>query len=375
MTSFSSQTLSESLAFLEARSILLEPCSFSDLNGWTEEEAEEAFLAFVVACMIQCRSQWRVLCPGRPFLEPLSRLQKDIAALFPPDLLEGESWHDTIKRYGMFCKARVFFETYFRPYRIAHTLGSSKLITAYFEPEYIGRSIPCGNFTQPLLGLPRGWPKNHVLPSRRDIQAGALKPYSEVLAYLNPVDAYMAHVQGSARIWVADQESFLRLIYAGKNGHPYQSLARIVMETSSPSQPFMAAPELISWAHAHPEAAAWAMDQNPSYVFFQTIEDFKADHSHSLGPIGGAGIPLIPGRSCAVDSSLWPYGLPFWVQPSEPLIGYDFPRLLFAHDTGSAICGPERFDIFFGTGQEWGAKAGRICHSGSSLVFLPRDGI
>jgi membrane-bound lytic murein transglycosylase A len=193
------------------------------------------------------------------------------------------------------------------------------------------------------------------------------------LVYLHPVDAYMAQVQGSARIWVEDTQKFLRVIYAGKNGHPYGSLARIVKETSPLSQPFMAASELVAWAYEHPREAHEAMGKNPSYIFFQDAETFRPGSQHAFGPIGGAGIPLIPGRSCAIDSTLWAYGLPFWVRPSEPVIGHRFPRLLFAHDTGSAICGPERLDVFFGTGPEWGERAGRVCYPVSSFVLLPKE--
>src|SRR5579883_2394273 len=151
MTSFSSHTLSELVAFLATRSVYLEPCSFAPIVGWKDEDVCEAFSAFIVASIMQNRPNRRVLCPGRPFLEPLEKLQCHIASLFPSDILEYESGLHNIQEYARSSHPRSFFETYFIPYGISHTGENKRLITAYYEPEYSGSSVACGHYKMPLL--------------------------------------------------------------------------------------------------------------------------------------------------------------------------------------------------------------------------------
>jgi len=180
-------------------------------------------------------------------------------------------------------------------------------------------------------------------------------------------------VQGSARVRLADG-SLLRLAYAGRNGHPYTSIGRILIDTGEIAEADMSLATLKQWIRAHGQnpgdAGALLMHRNKSYVFFSLHEECEP----ARGPIGGQGISLTALRSIAVDRAIWTYGLPFWIAADLPWRGSSpspFRRLMIAQDTGSAITGPARADIFFGSGDDAGARAGDIRHAGDVVVFLP----
>jgi membrane-bound lytic murein transglycosylase A len=184
------------------------------------------------------------------------------------------------------------------------------------------------------------------------------------------VEVFVIQVQGSARIRLADG-SIVRVAYAGRNGLPYTSIGRILVERGHIPLAEMSLERLMAWLRANPEAGREVMRQNRSYVFFRRADELDpAD-----GPIGGAGIPLTPGRSLAVDRTLWSYGLPFWLEGELPLAhGGSEPlrRLMIAQDTGTAIVGPTRGDFFFGSGPEAGTRAGLLRHATRFVVLLPK---
>jgi membrane-bound lytic murein transglycosylase A len=187
------------------------------------------------------------------------------------------------------------------------------------------------------------------------------------------VEVFLVQVQGSARVRLANGR-LLRLVYAGRNGQPYNTIGRILIESGKMARADMSLATLKQWIRAHGQnpgdAGAALMHRNKSYVFFSRREECE----QAYGPIGGQGISLTALRSIAIDRAIWTYGLPFWIAADLPWRGSPsspFRRLMIAQDTGSAITGPARADIFFGSGDDAGARAGDIRHAGDVVVLLP----
>jgi membrane-bound lytic murein transglycosylase A len=178
-------------------------------------------------------------------------------------------------------------------------------------------------------------------------------------------------VQGSARIRLADG-SVMRVAYAGRNGRPYTSIGRLLVQQGEMDLESMTLEKLMGWLKQHPGPARDLMRQNQSYIFFREASELAPGD----GPIGGAGIPLVPWRSLAVDRTLWAYGLPFWLEGELPVTlaeAEPLRRLMIAQDTGSAIVGPARGDFFFGSGAEAGRRAGLLRHQTRFVVLKPRS--
>jgi len=315
--------------------------SFSDLPGWAGDDHAAALAAYRRTCRRNspvCRAAGRAAAKG------------------------GE-------------EPRLFFESRFRPVEVS----ASGFLTGYFEPEVPGSLESAGAGSMPLLarpaGLvmkpkrsPKGWPEGLVaarrtakgfepLPDREGIETGALGMEARPLVYVDPVDAFMIQVQGSARIRLADGR-VLRVGYDGKNGHPYTAIGKVLAEKLDVPPAGMTADRLWSWLKAHPDEAPAIMRANRSFVFFKPI---RTDGSQ--GPVGGADIPLTAGRSLAVDRRAWPYGTLVWLEGELPRPeGGAAPlrRLTVAQDTGTAIVGRARGDLFFGSGARAGAEASLV---------------
>ena len=269
--------------------------------------------------------------------------------------------------------------------------------TGYYEPVVEGSLTKTVAFTTPLYPPPpnlvgatpgtpipgldpaltagRKLPDGTIepMPDRAAIEAGALTV--RPLLYLRtPVDAFFIQVQGSARIKLADG-SFRRLAYAGRNGYPYTSIGKLLVERLKIPPADMGMVQLRAWIRANgegpTEAGGKLMQANRSYIFFR----FDDGLPQTAGPIGGEGISLTPLRSLAIDRAAWPYGLPFYVDailPWRSAAPAPFQRLLIGQDTGSAIVGLARGDIFFGTGDEAATRAGPIRAHGTLFVLWPR---
>jgi membrane-bound lytic murein transglycosylase A len=290
-------------------------------------------------------------------------------------------------------QARRFFEDRFEPHDVIPP-GGRGFLTGYYEPEFPGSREPTPAFRVPLLARPEDLvtvPQGETLPGldpglqagrrtaeglrpypdRAAIEEGALGPLARPVVYLRePGEAFIIHVQGSARIRLADG-SAMRVAYAGRNGHPYTSIGRILVERGAIPLAEMSLERLMGWLRDHPGPARDLMRTNRSYIFFREATELAPED----GPIGGAGVPLAPGRSLAVDRSLWSYGLPVWLEGALPLsLDRTEPlrRLMVAQDTGSAIVGPARGDFFFGSGAAAGTRAGLLRHPVRVVVLLPK---
>jgi membrane-bound lytic murein transglycosylase A len=356
----------------------LEPISFSEVSGWPEDDHAAALAAFLRHCAEKPASASSVRSGA------LGVSAEALAALCGPARAAAATSESDA--------ARRFFETAFRPHRIA----ASGFVTGYFEPEFAGARKPDAIHRTPLLrkpdvlvalsdasgtqDLPPGL--THAFrdaagrlveaPDRGAIMDGALDGRGLELVWLaDPVDAFYIHVQGSARIRLAGGGA-MRVGYAGKTGHPYSPIGRVMIERGLAEPGTVTMSVLRDWLAENPEEIDGVLRRNRSYIFFREIEDLDPDD----GPIGAAGLPLVAGRSLAVDASLHTYGTPVYVSATLPALadGQEraFRRLMIAEDTGSAIVGAARGDIFFGTGDEAGRAAGGVQHAADMIVLVPK---
>ena len=350
---------------------------FSELAGWAEDDHAAAFAAFRKGCPIVVE-------------RPPKRRKIDVdGAQFARICGEALALPETLERD----QARAFFETWFDPHRAGS--GNDAFFTGYFEPEVAGSRERGGAYQYPLYRRPKDLVKidktnrpPELDPAvrfarqtddgvvayfeRREIESGALDGLVLELFWLaRPIDAFFVHVQGSARIRLTDG-SLMRVAFDGKSGHDYTSIGRVLVGGGALSEAEASMETIRAWLAAHPDAAREVMWQNRSFIFFRVTDVPSED----LGPIGAAGIALTAERSLAVDRSWHPFHVPVWVDVELPIgpagAFRRHRRLTVAQDTGSAIVGPARGDIFFGSGEEAGALAGRVKHFGDLVVLVPR---
>ena len=286
--------------------------------------------------------------------------------------------------------ARRFLESRFTPYRIRH----AGFVTGYFEPELAASRTRTAQFSTPLLKKPHGlvavtaanrpadWPDglSHArkaggtltaLPDRGAIMDGALDGESLELVWLaDPIEAFFVHVQGSARLRLTDG-THMRVGYAGKTGHAYTSISRVLVKRGegTPEEFTMAGTK--AWLKDNPDKQDALFRENRSYIFFREVTELDG----AEGPVGAVGLPLTAGRSLAVDPAHIPYGALVFVGASlqDPASGTAFQRLMIADDTGSAIKGPARGDIFVGSGDAAGDFAGAIRHPADFTLLVPNS--
>ena len=252
--------------------------------------------------------------------------------------------------------ARRFFEQSFIPVELGPTPG---LITGYYEPEVEGRAARDAHFAYPLYAPPTDLPADRPWFSRAEIEAGDLLAGRELVWLSDPVEAFFAQVQGSVRVRLGDG-SVRRYGYAAKNGHQYRSIGKELTRRGVGGPEGITADGIRDWCRAHPDAVPDLLRHNPSFVFFRQL-----DLDARTGPIGTAGCPVTAMRSLAVDPDITPLGAPVWVE------GGPLATLMIAQDTGSAIKGPQRGDVFCGTGTEAGHMAGDMRISGRLVTFFP----
>ncbi len=354
----------------------LVPTSFDALEGWNEEDHEAAFAAF--------RHSASFILNRPPTTREGSAKSEQLLALAQLALDLGE-------RPGA-DKARDFFEAAFIP----HKMGSKGLLTGYYEPCFKGSRRKSPEFSIPLhkrptdlhpigaemakdAGLssetsfarqsPQGW-SYHV--SRAEVYDGALDGQGLELVWLrDPVDAYIIHIQGSARIQLEDG-SYLRVGFDGKSGYPYLSIGKVLIENGIFTSDTITMDRLTDWLREQADLGLSVMAQNPSYIFFKEIKDHFASDLN-IGPKAAAGVPLLAQRSLAVDRTLHTFGMPIWLNTKLPISQGDcyLNKLVLAHDTGSAIKGQARGDLFCGTGQEAGRLAGELKQATQFTLLFP----
>lgn len=272
--------------------------------------------------------------------------------------------------------ARVVIESLFVPIEIQSQTGDSRF-TGYFEPTYQARRRPVHPYTEPVPALPADLVPNGANPKQR-LRNGKTRPYPSraditrtgvtAIAYAHPSDVFFLQIQGSGRLQFPDG-STLRAAYAAHNGHPFKSTANWLIKAGHISRGQASMQGIRAWMdRANPADARRAMNYNPRFVFFKSMPEGDA----TLGPKGAQSVPLTPLGSMAIDTSVHPLGMPMFVQTTAPGLGGDWSGLLIAQDTGGAIKGAVRGDIYFGTGPIAGSKAGTMNAPGRMWVLVPR---
>jgi membrane-bound lytic murein transglycosylase A len=355
----------------------LEPVRWTDLAGWSADDHLAAFAAYQAGCQA-ARKMRRTDDHGQIF-EALWNICRNAVSLQPRDA----------------ATARAFFEQNFRPVRISRLGEAEGLVTGYFEPVVAGSRFPSPEFHVPLYRRPPdlvaagyksgslAFPNKGVRVGRRNgseivpyhdrgaIEAGALDGQKLEICWLkDPLDLLAIQMEGSARVILEDGTP-LRISYDSHNGYRYSSFERVLIERNLISRQEMSAQRIRDWMTAHPEEAANVRATNRSYVFFRVT-----GLTNEGEPVGAQGVPLTPGRSIAVDR-VHEYGTPFFIEANLPIenakSASPFGRLMIAQDTGSAIVGPARADLYLGAGDEAGRIANRIRHSGRFVMLLPRE--
>ncbi|HEY0214213.1 MAG TPA: MltA domain-containing protein [Paenirhodobacter sp.] len=252
--------------------------------------------------------------------------------------------------------ARLAFEIGFEAFEV--TPPGTARFTGYYEPELAASPIRTDDFPAPLYAMPPGLP-SPWLP-RADIIAGDLLAGYEIAYVSSRIEAFLAQVQGSVRLRMTDG-SVWRLGYAGKNGQPYASIGRELVRRGVALADQMTPDAIRIWCAENPDLVTGLLNTNPSFVFFRVL-----DLPPETGPIGSMGLPVTARRSLAVDPAVIPLGAPVWIDC--PGFG---ARLMVAQDTGSAIKGAGRGDIFIGSGADAGRIAGGINTAGR-MIWLRR---
>lgn len=342
----------------------VEPLSFATMPGWREDDHGAAFQTLQKSCsaILQAAPTKKT----RPMTAGLYRACDRARGLGTPD--------DD--------QARAFFETNFKPVRIVpamHTYGyytgADGFFTGYYEPEMMASRVKTDEYNVPLYRVPAkvAGRKSKVFAQfdRIAIEAGALAGKGlEICWVKNPVDAFFAQIQGSTRVRLDDGQ-LLRLNYIASNGMKYTPVGRIMIEQGLCTPEEMSMDKIREYMEGNPEAGKALREKNRSYVFFSETP-LKPDDE----PIGAQGRQLTPGRSIAIDPAFHAYGTPIWIDAVFPInseVPQDtFRRLTFAQDTGSAIKGVARADIYFGHGENIPSIAGRIKQFGKFVILVPR---
>jgi membrane-bound lytic murein transglycosylase A len=355
------------------------PVAWADIAGWNDDDHLQAFKAFRLSCKPISAQR---TSPAEPKALGIS-LRDPCRAARAADLSDG-------------ARARAFFEEHFLPLRISRLGENDGFVTGYYEPVIDGSRTQTDVYTVPVYRRPsnlfvRGFKQSSVsLPNkgqvfrkigrrklvpyydRAEIEDGAIAGRGLEICWLkNQTDLLFTQIQGSARVRLEDG-STLRINYDAHNGYPYTAVGRILIDRGTIPKEQMSMQKIREWMEQNPDGAQELRRQNRSYVFFREVTLSDKDEA-----VGAQGVPLTPGRSIAVDKALHVYGTPFFIEGELPIDSEQsktpFRRLMIAQDTGSAIVGPARADLYFGAGAEAGRVAGRLRHNMRFVMLVPKS--
>ena len=355
------------------------PVAWTDIAGWSEDDHLQAYKAFRGSC--------------RP-IAAQRNLPADHKAL-------GISLRDPCRAAKALdisdgAKARAFFEERFLPLRISRLGEDDGFVTGYYEPVIDGSRIQTDVYNVPVYrrpsnlfvrgikqsasGLPnkgqvfRKIGRRKLVPyyDRAEIEDGAIAGRGLELCWLrDQTDLLFTQIQGSARVRLEDG-STMRINYDAHNGYPYTPVGRILIDRGIVPKEQMSMQKIREWMDQNPDGAKELRRQNRSYVFFREVHLSDKDEA-----VGAQGVPLTPGRSIAVDKTLHVYGTPFFIGGELPIESEQsktpFHRLMIAQDTGSAIVGPARADLYFGAGVDAGRVSGRLRHNMRFVMLVPKS--
>jgi len=355
------------------------PLAWSDIAGWNEDDHLAAYKAFRVSC--------------KP-IAAQTGLSADSKALGtslrdPCRVAKGLELNDG-------AKAKAFFEEQFLPLRISRLGEGEGFVTGYYEPVIDGSRTQNEVYNVPVyrrpsnlfvrgsnqssVGLPnkgqvfRKIGRRKLVPyyDRAEIEDGAIDGRGLEICWLrDQTDLLFSQIQGSARVSLEDG-STVRINYDAHNGYPYTPVGRILIDRGIIPKDQMSMQKIREWMEQNPDGANELRRQNKSYIFFREVQLSDKDEA-----VGAQGVPLTPGRSIAVDKSLHVYGTPFFIEGELPIESErsktPFGRLMIAQDTGSAIVGPARADLYFGAGVDAGKVSGRLRHNMRFVILVPKS--
>jgi membrane-bound lytic murein transglycosylase A len=355
------------------------PVAWADIAGWSEDNHLQAYQAFRTSCR-------PIAAQSKPPAEPKAlgiSLRDPCIAARALELSDG-------------ARAKAFFEEHFLPMRISRLGEGEGFVTGYYEPIIDGSRTQNEVYNVPVYRRPsnlfvRGFKQDATsLPNkgevfrkigrrklvpyydRAQIEDGAIEGRGLEICWLrNQTDLLFTQIQGSARVSL-DDGSTVRINYEAHNGYPYTPVGRILIERNIIPKEQMSMQKIREWMEQNPDGANELRRQNKSYVFFREVQLSDKDEA-----VGAQGVPLTPGRSIAVDKALHVYGTPFFIEGELPIESErsktPFRRLMIAQDTGSAIVGPARADLYFGAGAEAGKVSGRLKHSMRFVILMPNS--
>lgn len=357
-----------------ADQLTLTPISFAGLPGWDGDPVAAAIAPLRLSCDRRAGAAEARSAGGESIVG--SRADWDRICAAAHRLAIGDN-----------AAARAFFERHFKPYRASNGGDAEGLFTGYYEAELHGARNPSKRYNVPIYGLPQDLVTVDLGEFRVDLKGrriagrvvgGRLRPYHDraridagelqgrtraIVWVDDPIDAFFLHIQGSGRV-ILDGGGVMRVGYAGRNGRPYFSIGRELIRRGELSAEGATMQSIRAWLKAHPDEAGAVMAKNTSYIFFRELD--------GQGPVGAAGVPLTPGRSLAVDRKFIPLGVPVWLDAADPARPDErLRRLLIAQDTGAAIKGPVRGDVFWGFGAQAAERAGRMRSLGEYYLLLP----
>lgn len=342
---------------------MLKPADWGQIPSWGKDTLVEAWPAWVLSCRALAEKPlWKQVC--------------DQAAK-----VNGKSE----------AAIREYFHGNFSPYEVIDPkTGGEGLVTGYYEPIIRGDRKKTERSRYPIYGLPPDlisvdlsslYPELKFMRLRGRLVGNKLKPYytrEEIgnnesgfrgtpIAWADdPVDLFFLQIQGSGRVEFPGGEH-IRIGYADQNGHPFRSVAKMLIEQGELQQSCASMQAVRKWGRDNPSKLAALLNRNPSYVFFRELPDGLS------GPLGALGVPLTGGRSVAVDPRHIPLGAPLFLATSWPLSDKPLNRLMVAQDTGGAIRGAVRADFYWGCGDTAGHLAGRMKQKGRAWVLMPRE--
>jgi membrane-bound lytic murein transglycosylase A len=360
------------------------PLAWADIAGWNQDDHLAGYRAFRISCKpISAQHALPADSKGADSKALGISLRDPCRAAKALDLADG-------------AKARAFFEEHFLPLRISRLGEGEGFVTGYYEPVIDGSRIQTEVYTVPVYRRPsnlfvRGFKQDSVsLPNKgqvfRKIGRRKLVPYYdrgeiedgviagrglEICWLKNQTDLLFTQIQGSARVRLEDG-STVRINYDAHNGYPYMAVGRVLIDRNIIPKDQMSMQKIREWMEQNPDGAKEVRRQNRSYVFFREVQLSDKDEA-----VGAQGVPLTPGRSIAVDKALHVYGTPFFIEGELPIESEQsktpFRRLMIAQDTGSAIVGPARADLYFGAGADAGKVSGRLRHNMRFVVLVPKS--
>ncbi|WP_028747218.1 murein transglycosylase A [Rhizobium mesoamericanum] len=361
----------------ETPGFALQAINFDDLEGWRNDDPSGLF-----EVMEACRRQIIDIKPYRT--GSLGLTTQDLLPLL-----------EAARRQNLSSAAdgRAFFQSHCRPFRIRRTDGNPGFVTAFYEPEVMVSAVPDDEYRFPLYrrpddlidldagNRPACLPDSYAFgrrseggieayPDRRAIDEGFLAGRGLEIAWAkSKIEVFFVHVQGAARLRYPDG-TIGRITYAAKAGHSFSAIGKLLIERGEIDRSEISMQTIRQWLGSHPGQVDEVLWHNRSYIFFREVPTTDLN----AGPTAAAKVPLIAGRSLAVDRLIHTFGFPFFVR-SENLVHLDegrpFARLMLALDTGSAIVGPARGDIFTGSGDQAGELAGTVRHDADFVILLP----